>query len=254
MKEYLKYLRWVEGECYSIPIGSYRHSFAVVCSRRATHSAEFQNGLFPYFAYIELLAGGVWVREGTTIVPVLPDGRFVMVINQRPAQARFKHAQHVLQLARTTLDLSSFGPYSSLEFPGGAIEPGENITLGFLRELSEETGIVDENAILYRRCRPCFPSLADIALQGYYGVVFLSRFSFNEHVESDGGLRVLALTRDEVVRNIRNGVIACSQSALLSWSFYREVEEARSDKRLGDELVSAGYLSIDRVCIRTTLS
>lgn len=46
----------------------------------------------------------------------------------------------VLELESSRLDLLNFGHNSSLEFPGGAVESGEGLGAGFLRELAEETG------------------------------------------------------------------------------------------------------------------
>ena len=252
-QEVLTEIEWVDGKCVERAIvGSYRHAITVICSKLGRQKAQFANGEYPYFAYIELLgSGGKWITHGTNIVPILPDHRLIMVVEQRPPHGRFAERPRFIELKKGTIDLNDFGPFSSLEFPGGAIEPGESFTAGFLRELQEESGVGEQSATLYRTLRPHYPFGADIALQAFLGVVFLSGLSYTEQVEHDGGLRVLALTEKEVQKNICNGVIASAQAALLGWAFYKEVKEMLGNTRMPteSEMVKSGYLAIEHVKI-----
>ena len=183
------------------------------------------------------------------MVPVLPDGRLIMVVEQRPAHGRYANRPMVAEIQGEQVDLREFGVHSSLEFPGGAIEPGEGLKAGFLRELAEETEVEEQTALYYSCLRPVFVFGSDVAFQNFLGVVFLSGLSHEKHVKTDGGLNVFALTRDEVQRNIWNGVISSGQAALLEWSFYQEVEKLRNDPILEKELIQSGYVRIERVKI-----
>jgi hypothetical protein len=74
---------------------------------------------------------------------------------------------------------------------------------------------------------------------------------FPEKVEDEGGLlNILALSESEVEQNIRNGVIASGQAAMLSWPLYKEVVLARKDENFLEELVKTGYLKVEEVRIR----
>lgn len=239
---------WLKGEHIRIRVGSYRHAITVVCDLAGRQRARFANGDFPYFAYVDLVTPDEqWIRQGTNIVPVLPDGRFIMVIEQRPIVARYPERPKQIELEGRSLSLDDYGPYSSLEFPGGAVNPGESLTSGFLRELREETEVGEQTARVYRRLRPNYPFGCDIALEQFLGVAFLSGVAYSEKVETDGGLTVLALSRSEVERNLRNGVIASGQAALLPWAFYQEVERAREDPHphLLEDLLRCGYLAVE---------
>ena len=246
---------WDEGKHERVMVSSYRHAVVVACSLRGRQKAVFVNGEHPYFAYTELLtAGEKWISHGNNIVPVLPDDRLIMVVEQRPVLARYEGRPTVVEFEDRSLDLKDYGPYSSLEFPGGAIEPGESFTAGFLRELQEETEVENQKATLYRRLPPIYPFGSDIALQSFLSVIFLSGYSFSHTVKDDGGLIVFALTYDEVERNIKNGIIASVQAALLGWAFYREILTAKLLKYktcLSEKhLTEIGYLSIEEVEIK----
>jgi 8-oxo-dGTP pyrophosphatase MutT (NUDIX family) len=248
VKDAIRTIEWVEGQRAPLVFGPYRYQITIVASHRGRQRAVFADGKeHPYFAYVEIDGTG----RGGGIVPVLPDGRFVMVVEQRPPQYRFPDCPRFIELEDQRLPLDDFGPYSSLEFPGGGIDPGEDEVRGPLRELQEETGVEDQMITLYRRLRPCYPFGSDVVLQNLYQVAFLSSGIHARHVRTDGGLEVLALTRSEVERNIRNGVIASGQSALLPWSFYKEVEEARKDPSLMRAFMSEGYLSEEARTLRS---
>lgn len=252
-KRLLEEIEWEEGKIVSVAEGPYRYRIVAHCSVHGRQRAMFANGEYPYFCYIELLAGnGQWIKGGVAIVPVLPDGRLIMVVEQRPPQGRFSDRPMIAEIEGKPIDLSRYGPYSSLEFPGGAVDPGEGLKSGFLREMQEETGVNEQAALYYSRLQPSYQYGADIAIRAFTGVVFLSGLSYEKHVETDGGLTVLALTRDDVERNVWNGVIHSGPAALFQWNFYKEVEAIRSNPDLERRLVQSGYLGIENIKIAKT--
>ena len=230
--------------------GPYRYRIVAHCSSFGRQKATFANGEYPYFCYIESVDGnGRWIKQGTGLVPVLSDGRLIMVVEQRAPQGRFPGRPTIAQIGGQKVDLNVFGPFSSLEFPGGAIDGQEGLKAGFLRELQEETGVENQSALFYKRRWPVYSLGSDEARQQFLGVVFLSGLSFASQVTTDGGLTILALTPEEVEQNIRNGVIHSAQAALSEWSFYQEVARARRDKNFMDKLRESGYLEIEQIRI-----
>lgn len=244
--------QWEEGKIIPIACGVYRARVMVTCYAAGRQRAQFANGEGAYGEYVELMRPDdqSWIEQGTNIVPVLPDGRLIMVVEQRPPQWRFSNQPTTIIVAGQDIDLRQFGPYSSLEFPGGAVDKGDNLTSGFLRELEEETEVEEQEALLYQRERPFFPMGSDVALEMKVGVVYLERGGFSGFVKSDGGLHVLALTREDVQMNIWAGNIRSGQAALHGWSFYQEVHQAHSDLRLGARMRNCGYLSYRRIRIK----
>ncbi len=246
-KESLKSVNWVEGKIFPVAQGPYRYQIVVHCSSVGRQKAEFANGEYSYFCYVELCAGnGSWIEKGTGIVPVLPDGRLLMVIEQRPAQGRYTNRSTLAQIGGKKVDLAKFGPYSSLEFPGGALDPNEGLKMGALRELVEETEIESQEATLYRCLRPVYLFGSDIAIQHYSSFVYLSGLNYQERTEGDGGLNVVALTKKEVMENIHNGVIASGQAALAPWNFYLEVSRGFFP---ASDLIKFGYINIEKIKI-----
>ena len=249
-KQDLQDVVWAEDKIVPIVEGPYRHRVMVYCSSQGRQKAQFANGELPYFAYVENTnSKGQWVARGNNIVPVLPDGRILMVVEQRPIVALFPgHPTKVEFENGKTFDLGKFG---SPEFPGGGVEPGEGLTMGGMRELSEEAGIKDQKALVYTRAHSVYAFGSDIAGANYYCVAYLTGVALHDSVEDEGGvLNVLALTENEVERNIRNGVIASGQAALLSWPFYKEVVIARNYKSFLEEWVKTGYLKVEEVQIK----
>lgn len=247
---------WEEGRVVSLVVGSYRHEVVATCSSAGRQRAQFANGEFPYFAYEELLDGkGQWISHGTNVVPVLPrtsqrEERFLMVVEQRPMLDRYSNVPSMLKIGENELDLRMFGPHSSLEFPGGAVDrKDKTITIGALRELTEETGLQKQMVTIYRRVPPIYPFGSDLALRMFFSVVFLTDDRFAEKVENDGGLRVLALTREEVERNIENGIIASGQAALLGWAFYKEVLFAKTVPSEEGQMIENGYMAVEQVSL-----
>ena len=221
-KELLKEVEWETGKIIPVAYGPYRHRIVAHCAEEGRQKAVFADGKeHPYFAYVEFISGnGQWIRQGSAIVPVLPDGRLIMVIEQRPAQqARFDF-QPIVEISGNKVDLRDFGPFSSLEFPGGAVDPGEGLKAGFVRELQEETGVETQRALFYERVPPFYSFGSDVSLAQFVGVAFLSGYSFKGYVKIDGGLKVVALSRNEVERNIWSGAITSAQAALSQWYFY----------------------------------
>ncbi|NQT49621.1 NUDIX hydrolase [Candidatus Kuenenbacteria bacterium] len=169
-----------------------------------------------------------------------------MVVEQRPAQSRYKTNKKAL-IQGKTIDLDVFGPHSSLEFPGGAVDPGEGLKAGFLRELQEETGVKEQTALCYQRIAPCNGFGSELALHTHWGVIYLSGLRFEREVDTDGGLSVMALTRGEVQANIWSGVITSGQGGLTCWSFLQEVEQIKEDPELQKYLIDIGYLSVEEL-------
>ena len=243
----LRGIEWEDGKMLEREVvGSYRHAITLVCSNLGRTKGEFANGTFPYFAYGELLSPkGEWIKYGNNVVPVLPDGRFLMVVEQRPVLLRYPDHARVVECLNGSFDL---GPCGTLEFPGGAYNPGESFTAGILRELHEETEVEEQRAGIIRRKPGIYPFSADLALEMMFSVVHLNGLSFSDYVEDDGGLRVIALSYQEVLQNIWNGVISSAQSALCGWGFYQEILHAKESGTFGT-LVQIGYLVLDNVQI-----
>lgn len=243
----LRQIEWEDGKMLEREVvGSYRHAVTLVCSNLGRTKGEFANGTFPYFAYGELLSPkGEWIKYGNNVVPILPDGRFLMVVEQRPVLLRYPDHSRMVEHAGHQFDL---GPCGALEFPGGAYNPGESFTSGILRELHEETEVEDQRAQVIRRIPGIYPFSADLALQMTFSVVYLSGLSFSDYVEDDGGLRVIALSTQEVYQNIWNGVISSAQSALCGWGLYQEIMRAKESGTF-HTLLELGYLAIDDVQI-----
>ena len=250
VKASLVTLHWKEGSQHTVAYGPYRYEVIVHCSSAGRQKAEFANGEHSYFSYVRLVDGkGKWIKQGAAgIVPVLPDGRFLTVIEQRPAQEGCYENNRMMMVAGQLVNLRDFGPYSSLEFPGGAVDPGEGLKAGFLRELVEETSVERQHAMFIRRQPPLYLQGADLALQAFTAIVELSGLSYEKKTDNDGGLHIFALTHDDMIYNIRCGVMVAAQAGLLAWSFYKEVAEARRDGTF-DELVKSGYVTSEVVNI-----
>ncbi|MBI3630717.1 MAG: NUDIX domain-containing protein [Candidatus Sungbacteria bacterium] len=240
---------WEEGKVFPIVRVPYRFRVMGVCSGAGRQTAQFANGAFPYFEHMEITRlDGSWASQGNAIVPVLPDDRLLMVVEQRPPQYRFPDQPTHIELDSGRMPLAEFGPYSVVEFPGGGVERGEIFTAGFLRELMEETGIPEQSAMLYWCSRPHHPLVCDLADEKHVGVIYLSEGQFGRHVQTDGGLHVLALEREEIQKNIWNGVIRSVHAAQFPFAFYKEVEDASVQDLL--KMQEAGYVAIRRVMIR----
>lgn len=249
-KTALRKINWVEGAIEPILEAPYRYRVVAHCSSRGRQKAEFANGEHSYFCYIETISEtGQWIEKCASVVPVLPDGRLIMIVEQRPAQGRYSDRPLIAEIQGKRVDLRAFGPYSSLEFPGGAVEPGEGLRAGFLRELIEETGVQEQTALYYSQIHPLYALGSELALQSFMNVIFLSGLSYEKYVRTDGGLNVFALTPDEVQQNIWNGVIHSGQTGILSWSFYKEIEALRRNPALEQELVRSGYIRVENIKI-----
>lgn len=244
----LREIEWAEEKIVPIIEGPYRYRMVVHCSKMGKKRDFFANGEFPYFVHVECInQSKEWTAYGNSIIPVLPDGRLIMIVEQRSILVRFPDRSKTVEFSRgETFDLGEIG---SLEFPGGAVEPGEKIKIGALRELQEESGLEKQGAILYRRVRPIYAFGSDIAVANIFSVVYLSGMRYENWTPTDGGLTVLALSETEVERNIRNGVIASGQAAMLAWGFYKEVRETQNNPELLKQYIDEGYISVEKVKI-----
>ncbi len=244
-----KSIEWQEGKEVVLLTPCYRYNVIILCTSQGRRKAQFANGECSYFSYIQIIDAGKWIQKCISIAPVLPDGRLIMVVEQRPPQFAFGNRPGHLKLHDKTIDLNEFGPYSSLEFPSGGVDPNEGITAGFLRELQEETGVGNQTATLYLRQHPWYPAGADISIQQFLGVVELRNPCCQDRVENDGGLFVLALHPSEIACNIHSGVISSAAAALSAWSFYKEVVEGWQCPDTLIRLVREGYIRTEEVKI-----
>jgi 8-oxo-dGTP pyrophosphatase MutT (NUDIX family) len=249
-REFLSSQSWEEGRVICLPPSSYRHRVVVVCYSQGRQTTAFANGIYNFGAHVEMLDGrGQWSPSGSNFVPVLPDGRLIMVVEQRPAQGRFGNQPTKLVTILGDVDLRSFGPYSSLEFPGGSYEEGEGFKAGILRELVEETGVCEQTATLFFS-RPIDIFGCDAAKQSNLGVLFLGKMKHETFTPSDGGLTVLALSEEDVWENISLGNITSGQAALMPWWFYRDVKSALGNPGVYARMQNAGYFRREEVVIK----
>jgi len=72
---------------------------------------------------------------------------------------------------------------------------------------------------------------------------------FSPRVDNDGGLRVVAISPNDVQQNIWDGRIRSGQAALTQWAFYLEVMRARQDQALFKQMTASGYLTVSNVSI-----
>lgn len=218
-KTQLTNLAWEDGTRYKIIEGPYRHVIEILCSPLGRQKAIFGDGReHNYFAYVRVGGNGI----GAHVVPVLPNGNVLMVVEQRPPQESPKSRPWPVVGGRS-VNLLQYGPYSSLEFPGGGINPGESITMESLREMFEETGAAQQEIELYRTVLPHYVFGSDTTTRNFHAVAFLSEFFYETTVSNDGGLNVLELSPREVTFNIQNGSLMSAHSALMPWFFYEKV-------------------------------
>lgn len=242
-------VEWQEGKVVRFPMSSYRHRMVAVCYAQGRQTAQFRNGPGNYGVVMELVRDdGQSLLEGSVVVPVLPDGRVLMVVEQRPGQFFWGNTPSVIKLRDGTLNLAQYGPYSSLEFPGGSVNPGESFHAGFLRELIEETEVEEQRALLISR-RVMHPSGADSIMQESHGVIYLEGEKFSSFTPSED-LHVLALHPEDVQTNIWKGNITSGQAALMPWTFYLEVKSALEHNGFLDLLEEEGYLTRQQVTIK----
>lgn len=217
----LSEIEWVKDKRIEFYALSYRHRQVTVCVEGRPFTTMFKNG---GKSYLELVCGdGGWNRVGVNIIPTLSDGRVLMVVEQQAPLSGFSEdLLHILELSggQQSLDLRKFGEFSSLEFPGGGIEVGESVAIGALSELAAETGIPEQEGVLYCSPHLVFPYPSDLAHGNYISAVYLKSLEFASHVKNDGGLNVLALTSQEIEVNIRNGVFCSMNAGLYMWYWY----------------------------------
>lgn len=247
LREYV----WEDGRVFPLLEASYRYRILVHCAKEGRQRSEFANGVHPYFCYIEVVAGNDRaISGGVGIVPVLPNGKVVMIVEQRPAHHH--PAATNPEIEGVEVNLEKFGPWSSLEFPGGSIEPGQELSGAFLQELTEETGVEKQTALCYRRIPPIYSFGSEIKCELNVMTVFLSGLGHASKVRTDGGLKVFALTPEEVQHNIWKGAIRSGQGALHAWYFYQEVVGLRNNPDLESARLKSGYIKIEEVKIVKT--
>src|SRR3989344_3664628 len=175
------------------------------------------------------------VLFATNIVPILPDGRFLMVLEQRGPHALYPERSRVVERAGGR-DIE-LGPYGSLEFPGGAVDPGEGVSSGALRELVEETGIKNQEVELFLKNAPVIAHGAGVALAMKLAVAKLSSPNQEEWVFEDGvKMPIFALTEKEIDWGIGSGSINSGQAVHLGWQFYKSIFKGGSfSAGFGDE-------------------
>lgn len=235
---------WVSGKVIDVVQGSARHKTVIHCSPTGRQTHEFANGPGKTAAYVELTRpDGSWIQYGAGIVPVLPDGRLIMVVEQRPPQGRYDQADHFV-VDGQKIDLMAFGPYSSLEFPGGAVDD-ESFQAGFLRELTEETGVSPTGQIYMGR-HLVHPTGSDVALAMHYGVIYLEGMKFDKYVDTDGGLSVFSIKPADVWKNFYAGNIRSGQAALINLLFYKEIEEMRQSNNIDHDFVEVKTLTLKK--------
>lgn len=237
---------WEANKVIPVVQGSHRHRVVVQCSPSGRQSALFTNGEHGITSYVELTRpDGSWTSHGTCIVPVLPDGRLIMIVEQRPAQERLGQSAH-FTMDDHDIDLSRFGPYSSLEFPGGAVDKEDrSFQAGFLRELAEETGAVPSGTV-YAIKNQIYPFGPDISHAMHYAVIYLDGMKFSDSVEADGGLHVFALKPEDVIRNIRSGNIQSGHTVLTSYFFYLEVEKMRHRRQIDTDFATIDVVHLKK--------
>lgn len=204
-KEVMRHYEWEQGRIINLVQGSYRHRVDVLCDVHGRSVGFFRNGAHPYVAYIRMLhPDHTEISDGNCIVPVLPDHRFLMVYEYRPNL--------------NPDGVVVFAP--SLEFPGGSVYM-EEVAIGCLRECREETGVPHQKAVLYKR-RAVNVFSSDIVCYNHCCVLFLTEGKFEVCAPIDGGLKVVAMSRDEVNKAMWDGTITHGSSHL-AWHFYNEI-------------------------------
>ncbi len=137
-----------------------------------------------------VLAMPDWVQ----IVPILPDGRFVMVEQYRHGTERV-----------------------TLEFPAGIVEPDETPVECGVRELEEETGFVAGSAEQVGRLDP------NAALQDNELFIVVARDCVPEgtrNLDSREAIRPRIVDPDEVDSLIASGQFRDAYG-IIAWDFYR---------------------------------
>ncbi len=243
--DFLKTVEWQEGKRVILGEGSYRHRIVAVLTEGAAKVGDFANGKGKYCEFVEFMdASGQWIQRGNGILPVLPDGRFLFIVERRPAQSFHGPRPMVARIGGKDVDLRKFNPHASLEISGGAADADDtNVVVGALREAMEENAIPEQAATLYHCLRPVHLFGSDIAIHHHSNALFLSESSFEAYAKTDGGLNVLALTQEDVWENIYNGVICSGQAAHATWYFFQEVLRGQKDAEHMAKLLRMGYLA-----------
>lgn len=169
--------------------------------KKISSTVRFQN---PWWSYIldtfQLRSGEtgeynyVHTRGSSLVVPVLPDGRLVMIKQYRYLLDRL-----------------------SVEFPGGGVQEGETFSQTAASELLEETGIVAEELINIGQFCP-FVGVTDEWCR-----VFLARglIKAEAQPESTEDIEVIMRRPDEIEAMIQRNEIWDGQT-LAAWALVRD--------------------------------
>ena len=136
---------------------------------------------------VKTAAGKLWSREyihhpgASMVIPVLPDGRLVMIRQYR----------HALK-------------QEFLEFPAGKIDAGESTLVAAKRELEEETGYVASDWKSLTTIHPCI-GYANEKIE-----IFLARDLTLKQAKLDEGehLTVEAIKFEDLVRWVQEGKVS----------------------------------------------
>lgn len=208
-----------------MPPTSGRHQQCFLCTERGKSTAEFSNGSFQYGAFQRLIRpDGSPITDSAGVVAVLPDHRLLVVVEERWSLACYPE-DVVSQIwvdgkLRDMADIAPGFKFPSVEFPGGAIDFFDaSYASGALREVFEEAGVTAGELFLQKHGTMTLGS--DMALRARHGVLLLESSEFRPYTTNDGGLHVLALTSNDVERNIIEGRMNSGQAAQSHFFWYK---------------------------------
>lgn len=246
----LKMIEWEEGKIVDVVSGTYWYKLVIQCSSQGKQKAVFADGEeHPFFEFARSVNDAI--LYATNIVPVLPDGRFLMVVEQRGPHALYPERPRIVK--RANGKHIELGLYGSLEFPGGAVDPDDkSISSGALRELVEETGIKGQEVELFVKNMPVIAHGAGVALGMKLAVAVLAAANQEEWVFEDGvKMPTFTLTEEEINWGIADGSINSGQAAHLGWHFYQHnIKLCLENQVMRERLVTNGFVTHLRTRIK----
>lgn len=120
-------------------------------------------------------------NDWVTIIPITFDNKFVLVKQFRVGTEE-----------------------TTFEFPGGAINKGEDSLNAALRELKEETGIEPKEIALLGEVHP---NPAFMSNKAYVYLASGCEFNYDLNLDMFEDIEVVTLSKDEFERFIKNGMI-----------------------------------------------
>lgn len=130
------------------------------------------------------------------VVPVLPDGRIILVRQFRYAFMR-----------------------TFLEIPAGKIDPGEDILTCARRELSEEIGFDCENMVYMGNIKPSVGCMNEVI--HLYLAENLTKRQLTPDEDED--LEIVTITKDEALAMIKSGEIDDAKTVAALLRYFYEV-------------------------------